>query len=235
MTLLFRRSLLAICSLALATASCGDDPDEESADAASVSDGAVAAVDAARADAAQPDAMAQSAFSIIQNYAETSDASALTLQELIDAEVTGALADNLALYKIAIAAAETITDLAQLQLFIDNVNGLAGAEVVGQGGGSAGIAIAANATYWISIDNSFANHQISATTIDNIDLQLDIFYPGYRGIEDANFSYNDQPQGAAASERHDTGATEVLPNGIVYFRITELSGNAGSFNFFDSD
>jgi hypothetical protein len=39
----------------------------------------------------------------------------------------------------------------------------------------------------------------------------------------------------AAAETHDTGATEVLPNGIVYFRITELSGNAGAFNFFDSD
>ncbi len=230
-------SLASICTLALLSAGCGDDPDAESVDAGTgIADGSAGdATVPDPADAALPDAATPNTFATIQAYAVNSDAAALTLDELSDAGVVGAIIENLPLYKIAVAATDAIADLAQLQLIIDNVNGLAGAEAVEQGGSSNGIAIAANGTYWLSIDNGFANHQIRVTTVDNIDVSFDIFYPGYRGIESPNFSYNDQPQGASAVEIHNTGATEVLPDGIVYFRVTELSGNAGSFNFFDSD
>lgn len=60
----------------------------------------------------------------IKLYALNSDASPLTIDELIAAGVVGALADHLGLYQQEIAALDVLADLAALQTLIDQVHAL---------------------------------------------------------------------------------------------------------------
>lgn len=171
----------------------------------------------------------------IQAYAAADDASHLFLRDLTEIGILGAVSNNLGLYRTAVAAAAGFADLAALQSAIDNVNGLAVALQFDQGLGISDVPIEANGVRWFFFVNGFPNHQISATTVDDLDLRLDIFYPGYTGVEAPAFSIDENGPGANVTELHNTNTTEPLPNGTVYLRVTELSGNAGLFNIFDSD
>lgn len=171
----------------------------------------------------------------IQAYATGSNATNLLLRDLTEAGVEGAVAGNLPGYRTAIAAAGTVTDLDQLQSFIGNVNGMADALEFEQGLGFADVPIEANGEVWFSFNNAWPNHQISVTTVDDIDLRLDVFHPGYVGVTPPNHSVNEFGQGPGVSEVHDTNTTETLPNGVVFLRVVELSGNGGLFGIGDSD
>jgi hypothetical protein len=149
--------------------------------------------------------------------------------------VTGAEGGNLDLYKTAIAASDMISDLTQLQRFVDNVNGFASAVEVDEGNGVPEVSIEAGGSIWFTIDMEYDHHQVSVLTLDNVDLRLDVFYPGYRCIEVANYSYDDSGQGVEVLEEHNTEITEPFAVGRHYFRVVELSDNAGLFRFHDSD
>ncbi|WP_353570403.1 CSLREA domain-containing protein [Candidatus Albibeggiatoa sp. nov. BB20] len=67
------------------------------------------------------------ALALLQDYADADDASSLTTTQLTDAGVTDTVADNLSLYKDAIANADPgdVDTLEELQALIDEVNALA--------------------------------------------------------------------------------------------------------------